>query len=167
MEHRPSFPQLQDIIERVWKDRDELAADGIHVLGSHHDERHGAWIEFEVVTTDAVKARRVLRERYSELIRLQVIGSSLTEDVVTPWQSYRTEASDRKISVSYATSGYHRDARLEVAESPDSVTLTLIERRSVGAYGPVLEYREEEARLGTPLGGREVIDGARGASTAD
>jgi hypothetical protein len=118
MEHRPSFPQLHDIMERVWEDRDNLATDGIHLLSGRYDERCGEWIEFQVVTADAVKARRVLRERYSDLIRLEVIGTSLTEDVATPWQSYRTDASDRKVCVSYATSGYHRGARLEVAEAP-------------------------------------------------
>jgi hypothetical protein len=147
MEDRPRFPRLEAIIERVWDDREELATDGIHLLVSRYDERNGGWIELGVVTTDANEAQRVLRERYSDLIRVEVIGTSLTEDVATPWRSYRTDASQRTVYVRYATSGYHRGARVDVAESSDSVTITLIETRSVGPYGPVGAYREEEARL--------------------
>src|SRR3954451_18216469 len=107
MERRPSFPELSATMDRVWADREDLASADIHLLASRYDEREGQWIEFEVVTTDAVAARRILRERYSDLIRLAVIGKSLTEDVVTPWDSYRIDASERTIYIRYATSGYH------------------------------------------------------------
>jgi hypothetical protein len=95
------------------------------------------------------------------LIRINVVGDSLTEEHPTPWQTYRTDDSGRTVYVRYETSGYHRGARAEVSETSDTVTITVIETRWVGPYGPVLMHKEHEIRLASPVGGRRVVDGSR------
>lgn len=154
------FPELDAVMERVWQDVEDLARRGIHLLGSHYDEHEGQWIQFEVVTTDGSEAEGFLHQRYSDLIRIDVVGESLTEEHPTPWQTYRTDDSGRTVFVRYETSGYHQGARAEVCETLDSVMITVIETRSVGAYHPVLMHKEQEVRLGSRVGGRRIVDGS-------
>jgi hypothetical protein len=145
-------------MDRVWADQEELAGRGIHLLTSNYDEQAGRWIELEVVTTAGEEAERSLRRRYSDLIRLKVLGRSLTEEHPTPWQTFRVD--EHSVHVAYTTSGHHRGARAEVTETGDAVTITLIETRSVGPYGPVLRHMEHAVRLARPLGGGRVLDGS-------
>ena len=139
-----------------------LAAAGIEVVGSHEDDPKRNGLVVEIVATDPHSAQRVFADRYGDIVRIDVLGTSSTTLEPVEWGQYSLDEDGRTMTVYWTTNATYDFERLEVDEGEDDVRVTVLERVPVGATKLPLARRSESVTLQATLGDRVVRDAATG-----
>ncbi|MEA2274131.1 MAG: hypothetical protein QOI98_2839 [Solirubrobacteraceae bacterium] len=154
-----SAEAVKEVTYAIGDATDELTALGLDVRSLEHDDEG---VLVGVVTADPEGARKLLRERFGPMARLDWLGSETHEVVSVPWGSFVADTPMRLV-VFYFTNAFYEQWGADVREDAEAVTITVRERRRV-AKAELLpgSSRKVEVELGQPLGDRAVIDGADG-----
>lgn len=93
-------------------------------------------------------------------------GGEKHEFRAAPWRDPMVSADGKTIRVRYETGACATLARVDVGESAESVTITIVERQKTSGDCQAIGYlKEETIALESPVGDRRLVDGARpGAS---
>ena len=150
---------LGDLFDRLDAAAEDLREHGVIVRGMQGDGRR---LEVEVIAPDLETARRVMADRYGEAVVVDYLGPDETATARTPWARYELEAPDRLRVFFVLTAAARWLDRVEVAETDQTVTITVFEGFEVGGAEkmPGVPERSEVVALQRALGDRQVRDGS-------
>jgi hypothetical protein len=153
--------ELEGLQERLGDDDDELSRLGIDQCWSDIDLERNV-VEVGIVTKDADHAKDLLRRRYGDALRVEVLGPNLTEPEPSGWDECELHPDGRTLTIHYMTGPSREFERVHVDEGPDEVVITIVEQVPVGGELLAGILRSIDVELKDRLGARRVVDGATG-----
>jgi hypothetical protein len=111
--------------------------------------------------SDEAAAAAWLAERYGDRVRLTWEPDEALRKV--SWQVWEPSPEDPcAVTVRWQTLPANRLERVEAAETPEAVRITVFEMQFKGMNLTSAEYRESVVHLDAPIGDRRILDGVTG-----
>ena len=152
--------ELRELQDRIFDDRDELAAAGVKLIEGGIDVETNL-IELGIAAPDPDAAAALIRSRYGPAVTCEWLGQDDTEAGPAPWMLWSLDASERLLTVHFKSASEAVLDRATVSEDEREVRVTVYVRTPhiVVAIDKSLQATVE---LAQPLGNRRVVDGATG-----
>jgi hypothetical protein len=152
--------ELEAILDRVADETEELAAEGLTLMGIEIDVEENR-VEVEVAGADAATARAILARRFGPAVTCAWQGAEDTKVERVAWQLWTTDESERRLTVHFETWAAAEVERADCVEEDDVVTVTTFVRLP-GSMRTIGRRFEATVELAQPLAGRRVVDGTTG-----